>query len=296
MNKSWVNYSPDTWLNSLPDGSINSWLDFQLVFVRNFSSTYKRPARPRQLAGCTQGETESDRDYLTRWSTLRNTCDGVHDIQAVGFFINGCREGTMLKHALLLDEPKSMAELMTIADKYATADSAMRVPMQVDGAGRTQEKPAAREPGGPSNDNRGNRDVRDNGGNRDNRDRRDDRDSRKRSGAPDGRYENRAVNATEAGQPAGDDGGNRNPRQWNKPEGRYEDRQWAKPAYLFEDMMNGPCRYHSVTGKPASHTTARCSWTLRLQRGEGPPPPAPGPPPPQGGINIGNNQRNERPR
>ena len=51
-----------------------------------------------------------------------------------------------------------------------------------------------------------------------------------------------------------------------------------------------------MTGKPASHTTVRCSWTLRLQRGEGPPPPAPGPTPPQGGINIGNNQRNEGPR
>ena len=61
--------------------------------------------------------------------------------------------------------------------------------------------------------------------------------------------------------------------------------------------MNGLCQYHNITSKPANHTTARCSWTLRLQRGDGLPPPPPGPPPPQGVINIGSsNQRNERPR
>ena len=41
-----------TWLNSLKPYSINSWLDFTEAFVRNFTSTYKRAPKPRQLSLC----------------------------------------------------------------------------------------------------------------------------------------------------------------------------------------------------------------------------------------------------
>ncbi|KAE8799527.1 Endoglucanase 3 [Hordeum vulgare] len=47
--------------------------------------------------------------------------------QAIQYFINGCRDGTLLKHKLMCSEPTSLAVLMAKADKYATADSAMRV-------------------------------------------------------------------------------------------------------------------------------------------------------------------------
>ena len=32
-----------TWLNNLKPYSVNSWLDFTEVFIRNFTSMYKRP-------------------------------------------------------------------------------------------------------------------------------------------------------------------------------------------------------------------------------------------------------------
>jgi hypothetical protein len=40
------------WLNNLPAGSINCWVDFEEQFVSNFTSTYKRPNCPQQLANC----------------------------------------------------------------------------------------------------------------------------------------------------------------------------------------------------------------------------------------------------
>ena len=55
-----------TWLNSLFAGGINTWTDFEEAFVCNFTGTYKRPGRPRELAMCVQGPDESLRDYLTR--------------------------------------------------------------------------------------------------------------------------------------------------------------------------------------------------------------------------------------
>ena len=78
-----------TWLNSLKPYSVNSWLDFTEVFIRNFTSTYKRPPKPRQLSRCVPGPSESTRDYLTRWAELRNSCDGVHEVQAIEYFTPG---------------------------------------------------------------------------------------------------------------------------------------------------------------------------------------------------------------
>ncbi|KAK1660281.1 hypothetical protein QYE76_048440 [Lolium multiflorum] len=65
------------WLNKLLAGSINGWLDFEEAFVCNFSSTYRRPNRPPQLTLCVQRSNETDRDYLTRWNSTRNCCEGI---------------------------------------------------------------------------------------------------------------------------------------------------------------------------------------------------------------------------
>ncbi|XBI57496.1 hypothetical protein VPH35_038874 [Triticum aestivum] len=135
------------WLNSLKPRSINSWVDFTEAFIRNFTSTYKRPPKPRQLSLCVQGPNESTRDYLMRWAELRNSCEGVHEVQAIEYFTAGCREGTLLKNRLLCDEPVTLDELLIIADKYATADSSMKAEIQVDASGKVAP-PAPQAPAG----------------------------------------------------------------------------------------------------------------------------------------------------
>ena len=134
-----------TWLNSLKPRGINSWVDFTEVFIRNFTSTYKRPPKPRQLSLCIQGPTESSRDYLTWWAELRNSCEGVHEVQAIEYFTAACGEGTLLKHRLLCDEPATLDELLIIADNYATAHSSMKSELQVDVSGKVLP-PAPRTP------------------------------------------------------------------------------------------------------------------------------------------------------
>jgi hypothetical protein len=119
--------SARTWLNSLLPLRINLWLDFKEALIKNFTGTYKRPLRPRQLAHCKQGPDESDHDYLTRWSELRNSCEGVGEEHDIRYFTDGYRDGTLMKHKLNRAEPKTMTEFMAIADKYAMADSAARV-------------------------------------------------------------------------------------------------------------------------------------------------------------------------
>jgi hypothetical protein len=51
----------------------------------------------------------------------------VGEEQAIGYFTDGCREGTLLKHKLHRTELKTMADFMAIEDKYASADSVARV-------------------------------------------------------------------------------------------------------------------------------------------------------------------------
>ena len=130
--------------------SVNSWLDFEEVFIRNFASTYQRPGRPRHLAGCIQKPGERDREYLTRWSNLRNCCEWVTESQAIEFFNNGCRENTLLKHKILRVNPQTMTELMSIADAYAMADSAMVKSIRVNENGQPITDEPDRDRAGPA--------------------------------------------------------------------------------------------------------------------------------------------------
>jgi hypothetical protein len=110
------------WLNNLPAESINGWMDFEEQFVSNFTSTYKRPNRPQQLDNCRQGDYEIDRDYLTRWCTLRNSWEGVVEQQAIMWFAQGCRHGTMLWKKLQREMLATLAKTIKIADSYALGD------------------------------------------------------------------------------------------------------------------------------------------------------------------------------
>src|SRR3954467_1843683 len=69
--------SARTCLNILAPNSINAWPNFEKVFNQNYNGTYKHPGRPCDLSLCVQGDRESDREYLSRWTELRNSCEGV---------------------------------------------------------------------------------------------------------------------------------------------------------------------------------------------------------------------------
>src|SRR4051812_42589980 len=135
--------SARTWLNSLPRDNIDCWEDFQNSFIRNFTGTYDRPHLPRQLALCVQGKDEPLREYLAQWIKLKNSCEGVHEIQAIQYFTDGCLAGSMLKDKLLRKDFSSLAELMKAANAFAVSDSAIREPIQLSIGGVVQTQGAA---------------------------------------------------------------------------------------------------------------------------------------------------------
>lgn len=110
------------WLNNLPAGSINYWLDFEEMFVSNFTSNYKRPNRPQHLAMCKQKPNETNREFLTRWRNLRSSCEGVIESQAIAWFAQGYGYGSVLWQRLQIDMLTTLAETIRIEDSYALGD------------------------------------------------------------------------------------------------------------------------------------------------------------------------------
>ena len=168
-----------------------------------------------------QKEDESDRAYLTRWTGLRNSCEGIPEFQAVQYFIQGCRDQTLLKHKLLRKNPKTMAHLMAIADEYATADAGMTNPIRLDEAGRIiTTEPAARRSRTEAQEGRSTR--------------RDSDASGKRKSTDD-RVESKVVATTE-GRPTG---GFDNRRMRTS-----SDMRWTRARNNYESLLDRPCRNH----------------------------------------------------
>ena len=74
---------------------------------------------------------------MTRWSNIRNSCEGVVEEQAISWFAQGCRHGTPLWQRLQRDMPENLAEIILIADAYALGDP-MQLALDLVGATRRQ--------------------------------------------------------------------------------------------------------------------------------------------------------------
>jgi hypothetical protein len=118
--------SARVWLDGLPLNTINSWSETKGAFNHNFEGTEKRSYTAGDLARCRKKLDESSRDYLTRWITIKNACENMHDIQAIDYFVEGLVRGTALRHKLKRKNPQTLLEMITIASKFTTADDDAR--------------------------------------------------------------------------------------------------------------------------------------------------------------------------
>ncbi|KAE8769741.1 hypothetical protein D1007_58622 [Hordeum vulgare] len=81
----------------------------------------------------------------------------ILQVGVMEYFLDGCRDDTLLKHKLMCSEPTSLAVLMAKAVKYAIADSAMSVKVTASNkavATQATPKPAGDNRGGQNNNKR----------------------------------------------------------------------------------------------------------------------------------------------
>lgn len=112
------------WLKGLPDGSVDSWSNLVHSFVRNFLATYKRPASIEELRACAQSSSKSIRSYIQRWTILRNTAEDISEEKAIDPFNTGLRRRD-LKEELGFVKPKTIAQLMDIANRWADGEDSL---------------------------------------------------------------------------------------------------------------------------------------------------------------------------
>jgi hypothetical protein len=126
-----------------------------------------------------------------------------------------------MKHKLHRVEPKTMAKFMAIVDKYASADSVARVHFAESGPAMAQSQSAPSQGEHHSRNGHGKR----------------------KDEHHDNKYGSKQVVAVQ-GSPGATGGSQR----------RKSDK-FNKDKYTIEVMLDQPCQFHSVSGKPAGHTT-----------------------------------------
>lgn len=97
--------------------------------------------------------------------------------------------------------------------------------------------------------------------------RRDDRQDFGVKRGPDYRYDVNQVAAVEQDRP---DAGSSQRQKMDGPawgQNRVGEKPWEAPALTYEQMMDGPCTYHTRDPRrPSSHTTRSCSWYGRMRK------------------------------
>jgi len=113
------------WLKSKPRNAYDSWDDFTEDFVKNFAATCEWPATYEKLRACRQRSDESLRSYIRRWTTIRNSAGTVSEDRAIDTFTQGLARRDF-QEALGREKPKSIAQLMKVANEWADGEDSVR--------------------------------------------------------------------------------------------------------------------------------------------------------------------------
>ena len=74
---------------------------------------------------CKQDKGETLRGYIQRWTTLKNSAVDVSDESAIRSFREGVRRKE-LKEELGRQKPKTIAEMMDIANRWADGEESVK--------------------------------------------------------------------------------------------------------------------------------------------------------------------------
>jgi hypothetical protein len=110
-------------LNTLPNESIGSWGELENKFVKDFRSTYKRPASLEEVKACVQKKGESLCSYIQRWSVIKNSAEDVSDERAIDAFSAGLHCSDLVEE-IGRTRPTTVAELMEEANRFADGEDA----------------------------------------------------------------------------------------------------------------------------------------------------------------------------
>jgi hypothetical protein len=112
-----------SWLSKLGKETIGSCDKLAKEFIRNFKSTYKRPASTEEVKGCTQKPGESLRTYIQHWSIIKNSAKDISDERAIDAFTIGLHREYFVKEMGRI-KPKVVAKLMDVEFRFTDGEDA----------------------------------------------------------------------------------------------------------------------------------------------------------------------------
>jgi hypothetical protein len=114
--------TPQTWLMNLLHESMTSWKDLCRQFVANFMPTYERPAAKNDLKAVRQYKGETLRQYIQRFSQMRNKIPRISNEEVIFVFSMGVADIKMREKLSVNDELTFIVRLFEIADRCAKAE------------------------------------------------------------------------------------------------------------------------------------------------------------------------------
>ena len=109
------------WYSSLRPGTIDSFSELEKLFVLHFRTCRKTPRNTDTLFLLHQNEGESLRDYISRFNAATLEIPDLNEHVAMSALKKGLRT-SRLTFSLDKKFPKSYAELLSRAQKYAAAE------------------------------------------------------------------------------------------------------------------------------------------------------------------------------
>jgi hypothetical protein len=128
-----------SWLINLPEGSIHSWDQLCAIFIRNFQGTYEHPSTVETLKTIKKKHDESLHDYVKHFCNTRNNIPHIQDIEIINTFRDNVND-IKTKEEIAMKKPKTVADLLAVADICIEASEARARILESHGKGPSRKR------------------------------------------------------------------------------------------------------------------------------------------------------------
>jgi hypothetical protein len=109
------------------------------MFIGNFQGTYERPSTAETLKTIKQKHDESLHDYVKRFCNARNGIPNIQYIKIINAFRDGVSDLKTVEE-IAMKKPKTVADLLTVADVCIDASEARARLLESRGKGTSRRR------------------------------------------------------------------------------------------------------------------------------------------------------------
>lgn len=113
------------WFRKLPAGSITTWSQLEIKFLRNFQAARQFSVSISRLANVRQGDNESLKSYLHRFTTELLSVNSVSEDGVLCLLITGVKTETKFWKELQETDSQSLSAFYMMAEKHLRREASI---------------------------------------------------------------------------------------------------------------------------------------------------------------------------